>query len=100
MLKKRYFMPFIGHCSSINYTYSLNGSSVTSVGSKKDLDIIFNSDLNFHSCTEIMGCKSLKTLGFVMRMSKEFDLSSSLIIYCSLLRSLLEYASVLGTLIR
>ncbi|XP_025425705.1 uncharacterized protein LOC112694457 [Sipha flava] len=41
-------------------------------------------------------CKALKTLGFVMRISKEFNLSSSLkTLYCSLVRSLLEYSSVL-----
>jgi len=30
-------MSFLRHRSSINYTYSINGLSVTSVGSEKDL---------------------------------------------------------------
>ncbi|XP_022175933.1 uncharacterized protein LOC111038911 [Myzus persicae] len=95
-VNKCHSMSFLRHRSPINYAYSINGSSVTSVCSKKDLGIIFNSDLNFHSHTEMICCKALKTLGFVMRISKEFNLSSSLkTIYCSLVRSLLEYASVL-----
>jgi len=38
---------------------------------KKDLGIIFNTDLNFHSHTEMICCKALNTLGFVMRTSKK-----------------------------
>jgi len=66
------------------------------VRSKKDLGIIFNTDLNFLSHIEMLCCKALKMLGFVIRISKEFNLYSSLkTIYCSLVRSLLDYASVL-----
>lgn len=70
------------------------------MGSKKDLGIVFNSDLNFHSHTEMMCCEALKTLGFVTRISKEFKLSSSLKTKHSLLIGpfpihILEYASVL-----
>jgi hypothetical protein len=61
-------MSFLRYRFPINYTYSINGSSVSSVFSKKDLGIIFNYDLNFHSHTEMICCKALKTLGFVMRI--------------------------------
>jgi hypothetical protein len=65
-VNKCHSMSFLRNRSHINYTYSINGSSVTSVCSRKDLGIIFNTDLNFHSHTEMIRCKALKTLGFVM----------------------------------
>ncbi|XP_008181902.1 uncharacterized protein LOC103309089 [Acyrthosiphon pisum] len=81
---------------SIHYMYTINGSSLTSVGSKKDLGVLFNSDLNFHSHIERICCKAIKMLGFIVRISKEFNLSSPLkFLYCSLIRSIIEYASVL-----
>jgi len=89
-------MSFLKHRSSISYTYAINGSNVTSASSMKDLGIIFNTDLNFHSHIEMLCCKALKMLGSVIRISKEFNLYSSLItIYCFLVRFLLDYASVL-----
>jgi len=95
-VNKCHSVSFLKHRSSISYTYEINGSNVTSVSSKNDLGIIFNTDLNFHSHIEMLCCKALKTLGFLIRISKGFNLYSSLItIYCSLVRSLLNYASVL-----
>ncbi|KAL4132516.1 hypothetical protein QTP88_009654 [Uroleucon formosanum] len=75
-VNKCHSMSFLKHRSSITYTYAINGSNATSVSNEKDL--------------------ALKTLGFVIRISKEFNLYSSLkTIYYSLVRSLLDYASVL-----
>lgn len=89
-------MTFLKHRFSINYTYTIKDSSLTSVGSKKDLGVLFNSNLNFHSHIETKCCKAIKTLEFIVRISKEFNLSSSLkFLYCSLIRFVLEYASVL-----
>lgn len=75
---------------------------IESHDSKKDLGVLFSSDLNFHLHIEVVCCRAFKTLGFVMRTSKEFKLSRSLrIIYCSHVRSLLEYMRLcFGTLLR
>lgn len=90
-------MSFLRYRSPINCAYSINCSSLTSVGSKKEVGIIFNLDLNFHSHTEMIFCEAIKMLGLVMHISKEFNLSSSLkIISCSLVRFLSEYVSVLS----
>ncbi|KAF0754361.1 Uncharacterized protein FWK35_00031336, partial [Aphis craccivora] len=41
-------------------------------------------------------CRALKVLGFVKRIASEFKLESSLkVLYCSLVRSIVEYGSVL-----
>jgi hypothetical protein len=93
---KCHSMSFLRHRSSINHIYLINGTSLIPVYIKKDLGVIFNTDLNFHTHTENICCKALKILGFVIRVSKEFNLSSLLkTVYCSLVRSILEYASVL-----
>lgn len=93
---KCHSMSFSRNRSIISYTYAINGSTLESVSMKKDLGVILTPKLNYHPHIEAMCCKSLKTLGFVLRLTKEFKLSASLkSIYCSLVRSLLEYASVL-----
>lgn len=93
---KCHSMSFSRSRSTISYTYAINNSTLESVSIKKDLGIILSPKLNYHSHIEAMCCKSLKTLGFVLRLTKEFKLSASLkSIYCSIVRSLLEYASVL-----
>lgn len=52
----------------MDYTYSISG---TSENSKKYLGV-----LNFHSHTEMICFKALKTICFVLRVSKEFNLYS------------------------
>jgi hypothetical protein len=65
-------MSFLKRHSSINYTYTINGFSVNSVGSKKVLGVIFIVNLKFHSYIETICCKAIKTLGFIISTSKEF----------------------------
>jgi len=78
---KCHSMSFSRSRSIIKYTYLINSSIIESVSMKKDLGVI----LSFHPHIEAMCCKSLKTLGFVLRLSKEFKFSASLkSIYCSL----------------
>jgi len=63
---------------------------------KKDLGIFLCPNLDFHYHIEAVCCRALKMLGFVIRTSKEFRLSSSLkALYCSLVRPILEYSSIL-----
>lgn len=60
------------------------------------MGVIFNTDLNFHTHIEIICCKALKALGFIIRVSKKCNLSSPLkTIHYSLVHSIIEYGSVL-----
>jgi len=61
-VNKYYSMTFLKHRFAINYMYTISDSNLTSVGSKKDLGVLFNSDLNFHSHIETICCKAIKTL--------------------------------------
>ncbi|KAF0682182.1 putative RNA-directed DNA polymerase, partial [Aphis craccivora] len=79
-------MYFTKSYSPIVNVYSINGLIINMVTSKKDLGVIFCSDLNFHTHIE-----AFKTLSFVIRTPKNFKLTTSLkTLYWSL-----EYASVL-----
>ncbi|KAL4107267.1 hypothetical protein QTP88_017643 [Uroleucon formosanum] len=79
-----------------DYSYTINGSVIDRVASNSDLGVLFTADLNFRPHIDSICCRALKSLGFVMRTMNEFKLSGSLkTVYCSLVRSMLEYASVL-----
>lgn len=60
----------------------------------KDLGVIFDQKLDFsqHILSVSMRCRRL--LGYVSRISKGLSSDAFLILYCSLVRSILEYASV------
>lgn len=61
----------------------------------KDLGILIDSKLTFKHHIDKIHSKSMCMLGFVKRRSKEFnDPYITKAIYCSLIRSLLEYCSV------
>ncbi|KAL4083128.1 hypothetical protein QTP88_028458 [Uroleucon formosanum] len=79
-----------------DYSYTINGSVIDRVASNSDLGVLFTADLNFRPHIDSICCRALKSLGFVMRTMNEFKLFGSLkTVYCSLVRSMLEYASVL-----
>lgn len=89
-------MSFARSRNIIHYTYLINESSINIVTKKKDLGIFLCPNLDFHYHIEAVCCRALKMFGFVISTSKEFRLSSSLkALYCSLVRPLLEYSSIL-----
>ena len=74
--------------------YMINGEVLTRVTKYKDLGVTFQSDLSFclHFSTIISDAS--KTLGFIMRNFRDFSNVETLkIIFCSLVRSKLEYCS-------
>jgi len=82
---------------TINHLYLVYGLTIDRVTNSYDLGDLFTADLNFHPHIESIYYRALiMSLSFVMCILKEFKLSRSLkTLYCSLVRSLLEYASVL-----
>jgi hypothetical protein len=85
----------IKHPIVINYT--INGSTLLSLDkSVNDLGFVFDPTLSPNLHVEQVCCKALKTLGFVKRVTAEFQLVSPLkALYCSLVRPILEYGSVI-----
>jgi len=60
----------------------------------KDLGVILDSKLNFQEHYNMVVNSAARMLGLVTRNSTDLSLNSLKLLYCSLVRSLLEYASV------
>lgn len=89
------FIKFTRNRNSIQTSYNINGVALAEQEVVRDLGITFDTKLSFNQHIEIM-CKSARRiLGFVFRNSKEFKkLSTKKLLFTSLVRSKLEYCSV------
>jgi len=94
-------MPLYDFCSlnsPTNFKYANNGTTLQSLDkSSTDLSFVLYPTLSPNLHTEWACCKSLKILWFIKRITTEFKLASSLkALYCSLVRPILEYGSVIS----
>lgn len=79
----------------ILYDYSFNGRLLGRVEVIKDLGVYFDSALTFKHHYNFISASSLKMLGFLCRIVKEFTcLKVIKLLYITLVRSRLEYCSV------
>ncbi|XP_029346800.1 uncharacterized protein LOC115034324 [Acyrthosiphon pisum] len=81
----------------IRFNYLVSGSSLVPLDkSVNDLGFVFDPKLDPSLHIEQIFCKALKTLGFVKQVAAKFKLVSPLkALYCSLVRPILEYGSVI-----
>ena len=80
----------------IYHPYEINGSLVQRKESIKDLGVIYDSKITFNDHVDSICSKARKMLGFVMRVGKNFrDPYTFTTLYNSIVRSHLEYASVI-----
>ena len=96
-IKKCYVMTYAKIDNEIHYEYTYSNGQHTfqRVKLHRDLGVIFDPKLTFgiHRNTIIASAKA--ALWFVMRTLKnKFSINSAKILYCSLVRSKLEYCSV------
>lgn len=79
---------------SIVFPYSLLGTSLERVDHIKDLGVFLDSQLSFKQHISYTVSKASTTLGFIFRIAKNFsDVYSLKSLYCSLVRSTLEYGA-------
>lgn len=78
---------------SFNFHYSINGSILARVGSVDDLGLRLDNQLNFREHIHGITAKSYRNLGFVYRNSYGFSPETLKLLFCSLVRSGLEYGS-------
>jgi hypothetical protein len=93
----------VDKCYTISFTkkkkkqcfqYSINSSVLKRVTTIRDLGVTLDSELSFREHYTDIILKSHKMLGFMFRITKPFSRPQSLItLYCSLVRSQLEYLS-------
>lgn len=78
----------------IKSEYKVNGQVLSRVNTVVDLGVTLDSKLLFDKHIESMVARAMKTLGFILRVSKDFKIIKTLkILYCALVRSQLEYCS-------
>lgn len=78
----------------LNFDYNISGQSLMRADTVVDLGITLDSKLLFDKHIDNITAKAMKLLGFLFRVTKDFKTLKTLkILYCSLVRSQLEYAS-------
>lgn len=79
----------------IVYNYTINGQPIERVNEMRDLGVIFDRKLNFNSHIEYICNKAKAALQFVRRQSFYFEKDIIKILYMALVRSNLEFASLI-----
>lgn len=93
-VSKCYVCSFTRKPIHILFNYTLKNSSLSRVSFIRDLGVTFDSKLLFNNHVNDVVSKASKALGFVLRMSSQFQSIKTLkILYCAYVRSHLEYAS-------
>jgi len=93
-------MSFHRSKSVFSFDYKLGGISIQRVNQVQDLGILFVPSLNFSPHIDFMTSKSFRVLGFIRRHSVNFSSANCLLaLYKALVRSVIEYGSVVGHLI-
>lgn len=76
--------------------YRINSTTIDRVSSVNDLGVIFDKDLSFNCHIDNIILKGLRMLGFIRRNTKHItDTKALTCLYNSLVRSILEYCSVI-----
>ena len=79
----------------IETAYFMNGVELKLLDVVKDLGVFFDSRVTFRDHYASVVSKAMSALGFIIRMAHGFSFISLKTLYCSLVRSQLEYASVI-----
>jgi len=82
--------------TDLNNTYMVEGKELERVFRYKDLGLVMDPTLSFSEHLDYIISKGNMRLGYVLRNSRDFaDLRLCTILYCALVRSVLEYGSVI-----
>lgn len=93
-IKKCQFISFHRSVSRIPTSYRINGVRLDYSSIVKDLGVYFDERVTFHDHVVRLTQRNLKMLGFVCRNSNDLSVDVLKTLYVSLVRSSLEYASV------
>lgn len=79
---------------ALPFCYKINNTFLSRTETVVDLGVTLDSKLLFDKHIEKILAKAMKTLGFLFRITKDFQSVKTLkVLFCSLVRSHLEYAS-------
>jgi len=83
------------HSPIVSYRLGKSGIIRVTNDCVMDLGFKFNSKLDPGPHINYVCCKALKTLGFILRLSRDFQLGLSIkSLYCALVRPILEYGAI------
>jgi ribonucleases P/MRP protein subunit RPP40 len=80
--------------SPIEVSYKFDNTELKTCTEMRDLGVMFDSKMTFSSHIDLITSRAMRVLGFVQRSSVDLSLSTFKLLYCSLVRSILEYSSV------
>lgn len=93
-VKKCCFISFYRKPDRHKSNYYINGEPLRCVSSVKDLGVLFDERLSFVEHIHEVSMKASRMLGFVVRNCRYFSTDAIRMVYCSLVRSCLEFSSV------
>lgn len=97
-INKCSFMNFSRLKIPLTYEYKADNHILPQVKIVKDLGVTFDGALRFNDHIDFICNKAFRLLGFICRSLKDFsNINCFKTLYCSLIRSVLEYASVVWT---
>lgn len=93
-LKKCYHVKFTRKTNIFSTEYFINNERLQELETIKDLGVVYDKKVTFEPHMESITKKASKMLGFVVRNSRGFHNKTKIMLYYSLVRSILEYCSV------
>lgn len=95
-ITKTKMISFTRRRSAVNYEYKIDNIMLERVCSIRDLGVIVDHKLRFNEHIAVTTTKAFAVLGFIRRNTVMFDDINALkALYCSLVRSILEYAKTI-----
>ncbi len=89
-------MSFSRRKQLIVFNYKISSPQLLRTEQKKDLGITFDNELNFIQHIEILTKSAAKSLGFILRLSRDFgDLEITKLLYSAFVLSKLEYCALI-----
>jgi hypothetical protein len=94
-IQKTRIISFTCKTNSVHFNYYVSNEIILRSDCIKDLGVMLDSKLYFHRHVDFVYSQALRTLGLIRYVTYNFSSSDCLVVlYNSLIRSKLEYASV------
>nr|CAI5828984.1 unnamed protein product [Callosobruchus analis] len=94
-VNKCFVVSYSNRDNDVIFDYAINNVTLTRASQIKDLGVTFDKKLSFSTHIDNITSKANRSLGFIFRTCKNFnDIHTLKVLYYSLVRSSLEYASI------
>ena len=94
-ITKCHVITFCHGKTPVIFNYNIDGTNLERVDSIRDLGVIFDSKMSFIPHIDSLISKSRSRLGFIFRNTSAFSIDTLRVLYVSLVKPILNYASSL-----